>query len=74
MIEVDEDEKTLRKFKKAEDFDELNAAVKEENDYKNTKYENDEKRAQDESREIENLIILNDEKKKILMYYLNALS
>ena len=44
MIKINEDEKTLRKFKKAKNFDELNAVVKEENDYENTKYENDEKK------------------------------
>ena len=44
MIKVDEDKKTLRKFKKAKNFNELNAAVKEKDDYKNTKYESDEKK------------------------------
>ena len=44
MIKVNENEKILRKFKKAENFDELNAIVKKENDYENTKYESNEKK------------------------------
>ena len=60
VIEVNEDEKNFRKFKNIKNFDELNAAVKEENNYKNTKYENDEKRAQDKSKKMKNLIILDD--------------
>ena len=59
MVEVGEDEKTLRRFKKAEDFDELNAAVKEGDDYENTKYESDEKKVQNEGGGMENPIILN---------------
>ena len=60
VVKVDEDEKTLHKFKKAKNFNELNAVVKEENDYKNTKYESDEKKVQDESKEMKNFIVLND--------------
>ena len=60
MIKVNEDEKTLRKFKKTKNFNKLNAIVKEKNDYENTKYESDEKKAQDESKEMKNLIVLND--------------
>ena len=44
VIKVSENEKILRKFKKAKNFDELNAVVKEENNYKNTKYESNEKK------------------------------
>ena len=60
VVKVSEDEKILRKFKKAKNFDELNAVVKEENNYENTKYESDEKKAQDKGKEVENLIVLND--------------
>ena len=60
VIKVDEDEKTLRRFKKTKNFDELNVIVKEENDYESTKYESDEKKVQDESKEMENFIVLND--------------
>ena len=45
VIKINKDENFFRKFKKAKNFNELNAAVKEENDYKNTKYESDEKGA-----------------------------
>ena len=51
VIKVNENEKILRKFKKAKDFDELNVIMKEKNDYENTKYESDEKKVQNESRE-----------------------
>ena len=60
VIEVNEDEKTLRRFKKTENFDELNAVVKERNDCKNTKYESDEERAQDKNKEMKNFIVLDD--------------
>ena len=60
MIKVDEDEKIFRRFKKAENFDELNIIVKEKNDYKNTKYENNEKRIQDKGKRMKNFIVLND--------------
>ena len=46
--------------KKTKNFDELNVVMKEENDYESTKYENDEKRTQDEDRKMKNFIILND--------------
>ena len=73
MIKVNENEKILRKFKKAKNFDELNVVVKEENNYKSTKYESNEKKVQDKRKEMKNLIVLNDQKKKILMHYLNVL-
>ena len=60
VVKVDEDEKILRKFKKTKNFNELSAAVKEKNDYENTKYESDEKKAQDENKRMKNLIVLND--------------
>ena len=60
MIKINENEKTLRRFKKAKSFNELNVVVKKENDYKSTKYENDEKKAQNEKREMKNLIVLNN--------------
>ena len=60
VIKVGENEKILRRFKKAKNFDELNVVVKKENDYENTKYENDEEKAQNESKEMKNLIVLND--------------
>ena len=60
VVKVSEDEKTLHKFKKAENLNELNVVVKKENDYENMKYENDEKKVQDESKGIKNLIVLNN--------------
>ena len=60
LIEVSEDEKTLRRFKKAEDFDELGALVEEGDDYWSTEYESDEEGAQDEGRGVENFIVLDD--------------
>ena len=68
-----ENKKVLRKFKKAKNFDKLNAAVKEESNYKNTKYESNEKKVQDKDRRMKNFMILNDFKKKFIMHYLNAL-
>ena len=44
MIKVNEDEKILRRFKKAENFNELNVVMKKKNDYKNMKYESNEKK------------------------------
>ena len=41
-------------------MNELNVVVKKENDYENMKYENDEKKVQDESKGIKNLIVLNN--------------
>ena len=60
MIEVDKDEKNFRRFKKTKNFDKSNAVVKEENNYKSTKYESDEKKVQDKRRRMKNLIVLND--------------
>ena len=73
VIEINEDNKILRKFKKAENFNELNAVVKEKNDYESMKYESDEKKVQDEDRKIKNLIVLNDQEKNIIMHYLYIL-
>ena len=42
-MKIDENEKTFRKFKKENDFDDLSAAIKENDDYKNIEYETDEK-------------------------------
>ena len=36
--------KILRRFKKAKNFNKLNAVIKKENNYKSTKYENDKKK------------------------------
>ena len=44
FVKISENEKILRKFKKKNDFDDLNAAIKENDDYENIEYETNEKK------------------------------
>ena len=43
-MKINENEKILRKFKKKNDFDDLNAAIKKNDDYENIKYETNKKK------------------------------
>ena len=45
-MKINENEKILRKFKKKNNFDNLNIAIKENNDYKNIKYKTNENKIQ----------------------------
>ena len=42
-MKINKNEKILCKFKKKNNFDDLNAAIKESDDYKNIEYETNEK-------------------------------
>ena len=43
-MKINKNEKTFRKFKKKNDFDDLNAAIRKSNDYENIEYETNEKK------------------------------
>ena len=45
-MKINENEKTFRKFKKKDDFDDLNVAIKESDDYENIEYETNKKKIQ----------------------------
>ena len=60
FVKISEDEKTLRKFKKEDDFDDLNAAIKESDDYENIEYETNEKKIQKKNKTVENLITIDE--------------
>ena len=60
FVKIDEDEKTFRKFKKKNDFDDLNAAIKKSDDYENIEYEINEKKIQKKDKIVENLIIIDE--------------
>ena len=60
FVKINENEKTLRKFKKKDDFDDLNAAVKESDDYESIEYETDEKKIQKKNKTVENFIIIDE--------------
>ena len=59
-MKINENEKIFRKFKKKNDFDDLNAAIKKNDDYKNIKYETNEKKIQKKNKTVENLIIIDE--------------
>ena len=59
-MKIDEDEKIFRKFRKKNDFDDLNAAVKEDDDYKNIEYEMNEKNVQKKGKTVENFITIDE--------------
>ena len=44
FVKINENEKTFCKFRKKNDFDDLNAAIKEGDDYENIEYETNEKK------------------------------
>ena len=60
FVKINENEKILRKFKKKDDFDDLNVAIKESDDYKNIEYETNEKKIQKKDKIAENLIIIDE--------------
>ena len=59
-MKINENEKIFRKFKKKDDFDDLNAAIKKDDDYKNIEYEMNEKNVQKKNKIVENFIIINE--------------
>ena len=59
-MKIDENEKTLCKFKKKDDFDDLSVAIKESDDYENIEYETNEKKIQKKDKTVENLIIIDE--------------
>ena len=44
FVKINENEKIFRKFKKKNDFDDLNAAIKESDNYESIKYKMNEKK------------------------------
>ena len=59
-MKINENEKIFRKFKKKNNFDDLNAAIKKSDDYKNIKYKTNEKKIQKKNKTVENLIIIDE--------------
>ena len=59
-MKINENEKILYKFKKKDDFDDLNAAIKKSDDYESIEYETDEKKIQKKNKIVENLIIIDE--------------
>ena len=59
-MKINKNEKILCKFKKENDFDDLNAAIKKNDDYKNIEYETNEKKIQKKGKTVENLIIIDE--------------
>ena len=60
FVKIDENEKIFRKFKKKNNFDDLNAAIEENDDYENIEYETDEKNVQKKNKTVENLITIDE--------------
>ena len=60
FVKINENEKTLRKFKKKDDFDDLNAVIKKNDDYKNIEYETNEENVQKKDKTVENFIIIDE--------------
>ena len=60
FVKISENEKIFRKFKKENDFDDLNAAIKENDDYENIEYETNEKNVQKKGKIVENFIIIDE--------------
>ena len=59
-MKINENEKILRKFKKKNNFDDLNAAIKKSDDYENIEYEMNEKKIQKKNKIVENFIIIDE--------------
>ena len=59
-MKINEIEKTFHKFKKKNDFDNLNVAIKKSDDYENIEYETNEKKIQKKNKIVENLIIIDE--------------
>ena len=60
FVKINENEKTFRKFRKKDDFDNLSIAIKESDDYENIKYKMNEKKIQKKDKIVENLIIIDE--------------
>ena len=59
-MKIDENEKIFRKFKKKNDFNDLNAAIKESDDYESIEYKTNEKKIQKKDKTVENFIIIDE--------------
>ena len=59
-MKINENEKTFRKFKKKDDFDDLNAAIKKNDNYESIEYKMNEKKIQKKGKIVENLIIIDE--------------
>ena len=60
FVKISENEKIFRKFKKKNDFDNLNVAIKKSDDYENIEYEMNKKKIQKKDKIVENLIIIDE--------------
>ena len=60
FVKIGENEKTLRKFRKENDFDDLSVAVKEDDDYESIEYETNEKKIQKKDKTAENPITIDE--------------
>ena len=60
FVKINENEKTFRKFKKKNDFDDLSAAIKKDDDYENIKYKTNEEKVQKKNKIVENFIIIDE--------------
>ena len=60
FVKINEDEKTLYKFKKKNNFDDLSVAIKESDDYESIKYKTNEKKIQKKNKIVENLITIDE--------------
>ena len=60
FVKINENEKIFHKFKKKNDFDDLNAAIKKSDDYKSIEYKTNEEKIQKKDKTVENLIIIDE--------------
>ena len=60
FVKIGENEKILRKFRKEDDFDDLNATIKKDDDYESIEYEMNEKKIQKKGKTVENFIIIDE--------------
>ena len=58
FMKINENEKIFRKFKKENNFDNLNIAIKRNDNYKNIKYKMNENKIQKKNKIVENFIII----------------
>ena len=58
FVKINENEKIFRKFKKKNNFHDLNVAIKESNDYENIEYKTNEKKIQKKNKIVKNFIII----------------
>ena len=60
FMKINENEKTFRKFKKKNDFDDLNVIIKKSDDYENIEYKIKKEKIQKKSKTVENFIIIDE--------------